>query len=296
MFTTKNNNMASWIKLYRDILQWEWFEKSEMVHLFVYFLLKANCEDKQWQGILVKRGQLITSNSSIRRDIKLSAQQVRTCINRLISTGEITYQATNRYAIITICNYDRYQESKLAINEQNNEQSNYQATSKQRANNEQTTTTKEYKNIKNKEISISKDIDTKKSRETTLSSASDEAQASALADKIPFIEIKGMWNTICTGYARMVVISDARKNKIRNRVAEMGGVEKAMPLLKLVFEKAQASSFLKGDNKRGWKASFDWLFENDKNWVKVYEGNYDEKPGMPAGQQNPNNGVNDIWK
>lgn len=288
--------MASWIKLYRDILQWEWFEKSEMVHLFVYFLLKANCEDKQWQGILVKRGQLITSNSSIRRDIKLSAQQVRTCINRLISTGEITYQATNRYAIITICNYDRYQESKLAINEQNNEQSNYQATSEQRTNNEQTTTTKEYKNIKNKEISISKDIDTKKSRETTLSSASDEAQASALADKIPFIEIKGMWNTICTGYARMIMISDARKNKIRNRVTEMGGIDKAMPLLKIIFEKAQASKFLRGDNKRGWKATFDWFFENDKNWVKVYEGNYDEKPGMPAGQQNPNNGVNDIWK
>lgn len=288
--------MASWIKLYRDLLQWEWFEKSEMVHLFVYFLLKANCEDKQWQGILVKRGQLITSNSSIRRDIKLSAQQVRTCINRLISTGVITYQATNRYAIITICNYNRYQERKLAINEQNNEQSNYQATSEQRTNNEQTTTTKEYKNIKNKEISISKDIDTKKSRETTLSSASDEAQASALADKIPFIEIKGMWNTICTGYARMIMISDARKNKIRNRVTEMGGIDKAMPLLKIIFEKAQASKFLRGDNKRGWKATFDWFFENDKNWVKVYEGNYDEKPGMPAGQQNPNNGVNDIWK
>ena len=75
----------------------------------------------------------------------------------------------------------------------------------------------------------------------------------------------------------------------------MGGIEKAMPLLKLVFEKAQASSFLKGDNKRGWKASFDWFFENDKNWVKVYEGNYDDKPATPAGQSNPKNGVNDIW-
>lgn len=288
--------MASWIKIYRELLQWEWFEKSEMVHLFIYLLLKASCEDKQWQGILVKRGQLITSNASLSRDLKLSAQQVRTCIKRLISTGEITYQATNRYALITICNYERYQENKSVSNEQNNEQPNYQATSEQRANNEQSTTSKEIKNIRNEEISISEDIDTKTSRETASPSASDEAQAATPNDKIPFKEIKDLWNSICIGYARMVVISDARKNKIRNRVAEMGGVEKAMPLLKLVFEKAQASSFLKGDNKRGWKASFDWFFENDKNWVKVYEGNYDDKPAAPAGQQNPKNGVNDIWK
>lgn len=288
--------MASWIKLFRELLQWEWFEKAEMVHLFIYLLLKASCEDKQWQGILVKRGQLITSNASLSRDLKLSAQQVRTCIKRLISTGEITYQATNRYAIITICNYDRYQENKSANNEQSNEQPNTLPTSNQRAINEQSTTSKEIKNIRNEEISISEDIDTKTSRETASPSASDEAQAATPNDKIPFKEIKDLWNSICTGYARMVVISDARKNKIRNRVAEMGGVEKAMPLLKLVFEKAQASSFLKGDNKRGWKASFDWFFENDKNWVKVYEGNYDDKPAAPAGQQNPKNGVNDIWK
>ncbi len=287
--------MASWIKLFRELLQWEWFEKAEMVHLFIYLLLKASCEDKQWQGILVKRGQLITSNASLSRDLKLSAQQVRTCIKRLISTGEITYQATNRYAIITICNYDRYQENKSANNEQSNEQPNTLPTSNQRAINEQSTTSKEIKNIRNEEISISEDIDTKTSRETASPSASDEAQAATPNDKIPFKEIKDLWNSICIGYARMVVISDARKNKIRNRVAEMGGVEKAMPLLKLVFEKAQASSFLKGDNKRGWKASFDWFFENDKNWVKVFEGNYDDKPS--AGQQsNPKNGVNDIWK
>jgi len=288
--------MASWIKLFRELLQWEWFEKAEMVHLFIYLLLKASCEDKQWQGILVKRGQLITSNASLSRDLKLSAQQVRTCIKRLISTGEITYQATNRYAIITICNYDRYQENKSANNEQSNEQPNTLPTSNQRAINEQSTTSKEIKNIRNEEISISEDIDTKTSRETASPSASDEAQAATPNDKIPFKEIKDLWNSICIGYARMVVISDARKNKIRNRVAEMGGVEKAMPLLKLVFEKAQASSFLKGDNKRGWKASFDWFFENDKNWVKVYEGNYDDKPAAPTGQQNPKNGVNDIWK
>ena len=58
----------------------------------------------------------------------------------------------------------------------------------------------------------------------------------------------------------------------------MGGLEAALPLIHLLFEKMMQSKFLRGDNKRGWKASFDWLFENDKNWVKVYEGNYDSHP------------------
>ena len=290
--------MSSWIKIFRELLQWEWFEKAEMVQLFIYLLLKASCEDKQWQGITVKRGQLVTSNGSMRRDLKLSEQQIRTCIKRLISTGEITYQSTNRYVIITICNYDKYQENKSAANEPINEQANTLPTDEQRAINEQTTTSKEIKNIRSKEISISEDIDTKKSRKAASPSASAEAQAEEPAEKIPFAEIKNLWNSTCTGFARLVVISDNRRNKIRNRVAEMGGVEKALPIIKTIFEKAQASSFLKGDNKRGWKASFDWFFENDKNWVKVFEGNYDEKPaGIPqARQYKPKDDVNDLWK
>ena len=54
----------------------------------------------------------------------------------------------------------------------------------------------------------------------------------------------------------------------------MGGAENAIPILREILVKIQESNFLKGDNKLGWRASFDWLFENGKNWVKVYEGNY----------------------
>jgi hypothetical protein len=48
----------------------------------------------------------------------------------------------------------------------------------------------------------------------------------------------------------------------------------------------QESKFLRGDNKRGWKASFDWIFENQKNWVKIIEGTYDNKT-----QENDNGGT-----
>lgn len=287
--------MASWIKIFRELLQWEWFQKAEMVQLFIYLLLKANCVDKQWQGITIKRGQLATSNATIRQDLRLSEQQIRTCIKRLISTGEITYKSTNRYVVITICNYDKYQE----VGNTTNEPTNNQSTDKQRAINEQSTTTKEVKNIRSKEYNII-DIKQESGSNDQLSSASDEAKAVEPAKpktgKLPFKEIKEMWNETCPGFPKLFTISEARKNKMRLRIAEMSGAEKALPLLKQIFTKMQESNFLKGDNKRGWKASFDWLFENDKNWVKVYEGNYDNKPERQSPTRyNNNKKCNDEW-
>ena len=96
-------------------------------------------------------------------------------------------------------------------------------------------------------------------------------------DKIPYQEIVDMFNSICTGYPRVVKLSDSRKNKIRIRVEEMGGFARAKPMIQTIFEKMQASKFLRGDGKSGWKAYFDWVFVNDKNWVKILEGNYDNK-------------------
>ena len=292
--------MASWIKIFRELLQWEWFQKAEMVQLFIYLLLKASCTDKQWQGITVKRGQLVTSNATMRQDLRLSEQQIRTCIKRLISTGEITYKSTNRYVVITICNYDKYQEIGNLINEQSNEQTNNQSTDEQRAINEQSTTSKEVKNIRSKEYNII-DIKQESGSNDQLSSASNEAKAvqpeKPKTEKLPFKEIKEMWNATCPGFPKLFTISEARKNKMRLRIAEMGGLEKALPLIKQIFEKMQQSKFLKGDNKRGWKASFDWLFENDKNWVKVYEGNYDNKPEQTVATRYGNNkNCNDEWK
>jgi hypothetical protein len=43
-----------------------------------------------------------------------------------------------------------------------------------------------------------------------------------------------------------------------------------------MIENASASSFLAGQNRRDWQATFDWLFRPN-NFVKVLEGNYKDK-------------------
>lgn len=127
--------MEGWVTLHRKFLQWEWFDIPEMVKFFIYLLLMAGYSERKYRGIQLQRGQIITSTPIMMKDTKLSEQQIRTCIKRLKSTGEITCKTTNKFTIITICNYDRYQSEDLIANGQNNGQTNTQTTDKQRTNN-----------------------------------------------------------------------------------------------------------------------------------------------------------------
>ena len=109
---------------------------------------------------------------------------------------------------------------------------------------------------------------------------------------VDFKAVVELYQTHCSSYPAIVKLSDARKNKIRIRLEEMQG---SLETLKEVFVKMEASKFCRGDNQRGWKATFDWLFANEKNWVKVLEGNYDNKNVKPGPTSNDQQ-VNDIWK
>lgn len=124
--------MEGWVTLHRKFLQWEWFDKPEMVQLFIWMLLNACYADKKWQGIELKRGQLVTTATKLREALKFTEQRTRTCLERLKSTGEITTKSTNRFTIVTICNYDKYQDVDFSSNGQNNGRSNGQTTDKQR--------------------------------------------------------------------------------------------------------------------------------------------------------------------
>lgn len=126
--------MEGWVTLHRKFLQWEWFDKPEMVQLFIWLLLNANYADKKWQGTVIKRGQLLTTTPKIMEALRLTERQTRTCISRLKSTGEVSVKTTNKYSIITICNYDRYQVDNFSNDGQNDGQSVTQATDKRRTN------------------------------------------------------------------------------------------------------------------------------------------------------------------
>lgn len=104
----------NWIKLYRKICDWQWYQDAKMVHLFVHLMLKASIMKG---SDLSDSWQLCTSLRILSKETGLSLQNIRTCIGKLQRTGEITFRTlpTHQQSIITICNSDSYQASKRQI-------------------------------------------------------------------------------------------------------------------------------------------------------------------------------------
>ena len=156
--------MSGWIKIHRKFLDWEWFNKSEAVHLFLYMLIKANHKDAKWQGNDVKRGQFISSLGNISNATGISIQQIRTILKKLEKTNEIELKSTSQFTIVTICKYECYQDE--------NETTNKPLTNNQQTTNKQSTTNKNDKKEKNeKEVILDSWIDYRKSIRKALSQA-----------------------------------------------------------------------------------------------------------------------------
>ena len=257
-----------WIKLFRRFLEWEWYDQTPMVRLFLHLLLKANYEDKKWHGIVIKRGQLVTSFTNLSAETGLSIQVVRSCLDKLQSTGEVNKQSTSQYTIITVCKFADYQQ----VEESEQQTNNKPTTSEQQTSNKRVTNNQQqHKNIRSKEIK-NNNIDT-------------NVSTSVETDPpIDFVGLLDFWNKTMESANAVIPkiksLSERRKGFIKARVREFNK--------RAVFEvisKAGTSDFLNGKNQRGWVADFDWIFRPN-NFPKVLEGNYDNRPNT---QINGNN-------
>ena len=128
------NNNIHWMKLYYSMLDWEWIRCPEMVCLWINLLLRASNSTRREKGMTIRRGQVVASRSQLAKQCGISEQSVRTCITRLISAKQITVLSTKQATIITICKFDKYQQSSPA-SQPTNQPSN-QPTINQRSTNE----------------------------------------------------------------------------------------------------------------------------------------------------------------
>ena len=125
---SRRKNMGEgWLKIYRKLTEWEWYNHSEMVHLFIHLLIKASPTDKTWQGRVVKRGQVVISRPKISAETGISERTIRTCLARLVASGEIVIETTNRFSIVTICKYGDYQQVEKQNDQPNDQPSDQQS-------------------------------------------------------------------------------------------------------------------------------------------------------------------------
>ena len=134
--------MEGWVKLHRKITECEWWDDHNTTRLFIYLITKANHKDRSWRGTIIKRGELITSIDKLAMQTGLSPQMIKTSLNKLKATNEITSKSTNKYTKLIVENYRQYQILQPT---------------KQLSNKEQITTNNKLKNEKNAIINISFD-------------------------------------------------------------------------------------------------------------------------------------------
>lgn len=100
-----------YIRLYRKIGEWRWYDDKPTLILFIHLLITVNWKDEAWHDIMIRRGQRLCSLPILAKETGLSERSVRTAISHLKSTGEVTDTSTSKYRIITINNFEKYQDA-----------------------------------------------------------------------------------------------------------------------------------------------------------------------------------------
>ena len=130
------------IDLHRSLTKWRWYKNGNTMRLFIHLLLTVNWKDDDFEQITVRRGQRVASSRSLAEETGMTEREIRTALNHLISTGEVTSKSYTKYTVITIENYDRYQAPTV------------KTTSKRPANDQQTTSKRPQDNQANQDNNI----------------------------------------------------------------------------------------------------------------------------------------------
>lgn len=154
---------GGFIKLHRCVKEWEYKRNPKIFCVWIHLLIIANYEPKTWKGVSIKRGQCVTSTKSLAEGCGLSEQNVRTALKHLEINGSITSKSTNKYTLITICNYDSYQGSTSENQRTNYAKTNVNLTATQEIKNERT---KEDVTINSKYVPSKNDENIKKEFES----------------------------------------------------------------------------------------------------------------------------------
>lgn len=147
-----------YIRLFRAIEDWEWYDNPFVTKIFIHCLVKANEKQKQWRDLTIKRGQFVTSYEKLAAANGITIQQTRTALKSLQSTNDIEYQSTNQYTVITVKKYNLWQAINIRKNEADAIPDNKQKGEQVTTTNNNIYNTKEYiylsssieKNSKNK--------------------------------------------------------------------------------------------------------------------------------------------------
>lgn len=261
---------VKWIKIVTDI-----FDDEKI--LLIESMPEADSIIVIWFKLLCMAGKQNNSGVFMLNDkIPYTDEMLSTIFRRPINTVRLALKTFETYGMIeivdgtiTIPNWERHQSlDKLEAAKEKNRQRVAAYRERQKllaAGND----CNDYSNdtvMESNDVDIEEDKDKDKEEDK----------------RIDYKAIIDCYNDTCVSLQKVKALSDSRKKGIKARLNTYSFED-----IKTVFEKAEASDFLKGKNDRNWQANFDWLMK-DSNFAKVLDGNYDNKP-KNGGKNNASN-------
>ena len=215
-----------------------------------------------WVKLLAQAGKTNASGYIfLSENIPYTDEMLATIFNRPLNTVRMALETFQRFGMIEIddqsyikiTNWEKHQniEGMERIRKQTRERVRRHREQKKLEQKEQ-----------NKDVTL---------HETLRNAPEEDKEEDKERDKdIDYESIIDYYHSICTDFPKIRVLSDKRKKHLKARIKEHG-----IETVKEVFDKASKSDFLSGRTK-DWNATFDWLI-NKSNFIKVLEGNYDNK-------------------
>ena len=234
---------TGWIKLHRQLLDWEWYDDINVCRLFTHCLLRANHKPKKWKGKTISRGQFWTSLDTLSAETGLSKKQIRVAFDKLKSTGEVASkgQATGR--MVTIVNYDSYQEEGTQTADQGQAEGRLGAANK-KVNNE--------KNDKKEDISPN--------------------GSGSKAPNVPFNEIVDLYMRILPELPGVKVINEERKRVLRATWKAHKNFQ-TLDFWERYFNQVRNIDWIMGRTGTTYAIDFTYLIKQ-KNVIGIVEGKH----------------------
>lgn len=128
--------MKGWIKMFRQITDWELYKDINSKVLFLHLLLTAAYTDYTTSdGFVVHAGCCFTSIRQLADETGLSTRQVRTALDRLEATHSLTQQTTHRGTLIKLEKWAFFQGDTAKATQQTTQQTTHYNNKNNKKNN-----------------------------------------------------------------------------------------------------------------------------------------------------------------
>jgi len=240
-----------WYKQNCNLFERPWAKDAKMVAVYVYLHCNAYVQDGRLHGQIVRRGSCPTSRSAIMEGTGLSEHDVKLRLEKLLQEGEIILNSSNLGTIITLCDYDSYNDSNVFFDDFSSSQSPNEAPANHPTKHQLITQpiynkTEEYKTEDNL---------------ISLTPYKNERESSDVA-----LEVKKRYNKDFAGILPPCIrLSTSTRIAVEECLRRFG-----YQSVDMVFQQIKSEKFHLGDNKTGFIANFSFIF-TPKNYQQYLE-------------------------